>query len=52
MIEVCHKQKRQKQIALFFNKDITNVSIITDIDSAINGYWINYEIQLTKVSIV
>ena len=34
MIEVCHKQKRQKQIALFFNKDITNVSIITDIDSA------------------
>ena len=36
MIEVCHKQKRPKQISLFFNKDVTNVSIISELDSATN----------------
>ena len=46
MIEVWDKPKWQKQIAIFFKYDLTNVNITSDIDSTY------YEIQLSKVSIV
>ena len=41
MIENCHKQKWQEQITLFINKELTNVSIISDIDLTTNNHMLN-----------